>query len=199
MRNKNHNFQQRSFLKTHGKFQHSHGGTLRQKRLGRKFRPLSKKAPIHLVFKAHRKLLKENSFRGTRSFLLIQRLIKRYAARFYIRIEQCSIQADHIHLLVRCSERFFYQAFFRVLAGQIAQCLQKENLLKLILSEVTDTPQKLWMYRPFSRIVKSYKGLRIVKNYIQLNEQEARGRIRYNPRRLAGLSLQDWKILWSTS
>lgn len=193
------NYHQHSFLKTHWKFAHSHGGTLRQKRLGRKYRPLSKKTPIHLVFKARRELLREKSFRGLRSHRLVHRLIKKYAARFYIRIDQCSIQTDHIHLLVRCSERFLYQAFFRVLAGQIAQRFQKEGLLRFVLNRVTGTQQRLWKYRPFSRIVKSFTALRIVKNYIQLNEQEARGHISYNPRRLAGLSMADWKILWSSS
>lgn len=189
-----------SFISSHHKLKTSYGGTLRKKRLGRQQRPLSRKSPLHLVFKAHKSLLKEKSFRGHRSFSLCQRLIKRYARRFFVRIDQCSIQGDHIHLLIRCSERFFYQAFFRVLAGQIAQRLQKEGLLRLRDSKrVTDTPTKLWMHRPFSRVVVGFKGLVIIKNYIQLNEQEARGKIKYNSKRLAGLSADEWAVLWSTS
>lgn len=189
---------QMSFISSHQKYKTSYGGTLRQKRLGRRQRPLSRKAPLHLVFKAHRKLLKEKSFRGPRSFQLCQSLIKRYARRFFVRVDQFSIQGDHIHLLVRCSERFFYQAFFRVLAGQIAQRFRKEGLLNITMcNEVTDTPKNLWMHRPFTRVIVGLRGLTIIKNYIQLNEQEARGRIRYNSKRLAGLSIGEWALLWS--
>ena len=202
--------------KTHWKFYCSHGGILRKKRLGRLARPLSKKEPLHLVFKANRLVLREKSFRGIRSYRVCLRLIKRYAKRFCIRIDQCSIQGDHIHLLVRCSDRFHYHAFFRVLAGQIAQRFRKEGLLRFFdgigakgknSKKVTDTPyssktthetaMKLWAYRPFTRIVKGNKTLTIVRNYIQLNEQEARGLIKYNSKRLAGLSIGDWSILWA--
>ncbi len=177
-----------------------HGGLLRKKRKGRTSRPLSKKEPLHLVFKAHRHLIRECSFRGTRSFRLIQILVRRYAVRFQIRVDQISVQGDHLHLLVRCSHRFFFQAFFRVLAGQIAQRFQKEGLLRFVTdtsATTTKSKLKLWMYRPFSRIVRGFRAYRIVRDYIQLNEQEARGVIRYNARRLAGLSAGEWSLLWS--
>lgn len=176
----------------------SHGGSLRQRRKGRKFRPLSKLEPLHLVLKARRQHLKENSFRGPRSYRLIQRIVQRYAKRFHIRVDQLSVQGDHLHLLIRCSRRFFFQAFFRVLAGQIAQRFQKEGLLRFM----TDTPTsssrraRLWKFRPFSRVIRGYRSYKIVRDYIHLNEQEARGVIRYNTRRLIGLSAGDWSLLW---
>ena len=153
----------------------SYGGSLRNPRRGRKFRPLSKTEPLHLVFKANRKALKEKSFRAPLSSRLIQTLIRRYAQRFHVRIDQFTIQGDHLHLLVRCSHRFFFQAFFRVLAGQIAQRFHKEGLLHL----VTDTPKnlkakpKLWKFRPFSRVVRGLRAYRIVRDYIQLNEKKS--------------------------
>lgn len=120
------------------------------------------------------------------------------------------MQADHIQILIRCSQRSNYQSFFRVAAGQIAQVFLKEGLLKIALkkprlsslNKVTDTPNglgeplKFWAYRPFSRIVKSWKGLKIVRNYNQLNELEITGRKTYNPLRLRGISSSDWSLLW---
>jgi hypothetical protein len=50
--------------------------------------------------------------------------------------------------------------------------------------------------RPFSRVIKGWKAYRIVKDYIQLNIKEALGEIRYNKRRLKGLSTSEWDILW---
>lgn len=198
LKNQNPKSRQLSLSSKHFSNIDSHGGTLRQKRKGRKFRPLSKKEPLHLVFKAHRNLLKEKTFRGSHSYRLVQLLVRRYALRFHIRVDQISVQGDHLHLLIRCSHRTFFQAFFRALAGQIAQRFQKEGLLRT----VTDTPKNtklktnLWMHRPFSRIVRGFRSYCIVRDYIQLNEKEARGMIRYNTRRLVGLSAGEWSLLW---
>lgn len=117
-----------------------------------------------------------------------------------MKIEQISIQHNHIHLLIRTRRRSQYQAFFRVTAGQIAQRFGKEGLFKK--SNVTDTPAgsqgatKLWRYRPFSRVVRGWKAYKIVRDYIQLNEFEVLGLIPYRRQRLRGLSSQDWEILW---
>ncbi len=56
---------------------------------------------------------------------------------------------------------------------------------------------KLWKYRPFTRVVKSWLGLKTLRNYIQLNEQEARGVINYKKERLRGISSGEWHILWN--
>jgi putative transposase len=128
--------------------------------------------------------------------VLVSKVINRYAKKFFIKIEQVSIQHDHIHLLIRTSRRCFYQAFFRVLAGQVAQQFLKDRL-------VADTPsdrgkvQSFWLYRPFSRVIRGLRAWKIVRNYIQLNEQEVKGVIRYNRQRLKGLSLGEWDLLWT--
>jgi REP element-mobilizing transposase RayT len=80
------------------------------------------------VFKANREVIK-GGFRSPRRFALIHYLVQRYQRRFWIRIEQISIQGDHIHLLIRTTRRSQYLHFFRVLAGQIAQRFEKEGLL----------------------------------------------------------------------
>jgi hypothetical protein len=65
-------------------------------------------------------------------------LVQKYKFKFYVKVEQLSIQGDHLHLLIRTTRRSNYQSFFRVVAGQIAQQFEKEGLLTL---SVTDTPQ----------------------------------------------------------
>jgi len=119
---------QLSFQKTNWRHQYSHGGSLRQKRAGRGARPLSTRESIHLVFKANREVIK-GGFRLARRFALIHHLLQRYRIKFWIRIEQVSIQGDHIHLLIRTTRRSQYLYFFRVLAGQIAQRFEQEGLL----------------------------------------------------------------------
>jgi len=133
------------FQKINWKHHHNHGGTLRKKRAGRKARPLSTKQPIHLVFKANKEVLR-GGFRTRRRFMLIHFLLKKYAKRFWIRIDQVSIQFDHIHLIVRAPRRAKYLDFFRVVAGQIAQRFDKEGLISFVLgnaakADVTDTSE----------------------------------------------------------
>jgi len=129
---------QLSFQKTNWRHQHSHGGSLRQKRAGRGARPLSTKQSIHLVFKANKDVIR-GGFRLHRRFALIHHLLQRYRMKFWIRIEQVSIQGDHIHLLIRTTRRSQYLYFFRVLAGQIAQKFEKEGLLTVPSSRTAVT------------------------------------------------------------
>jgi putative transposase len=212
-----------SFFKTDWQFHYSHGGVLRQKRKGRKARALSCREPLHVVFKINSSRLRHKSFRSLRGYSLTQRLVRRYAKMFFVKVEQISIQHDHLHLLIRTSHRSLFHHFFRVVAGQIAQQFAKEGLLrntgkvaqaaasvtgtssasrnavkkdgKSIQSPSKETP--VWKHRPFSRVVRGYKAYLIVRNYIQLNEKEVTGEIRYSSLRLKGLSSADWSILWS--
>ncbi|MEK6774395.1 MAG: hypothetical protein AABY64_10665 [Bdellovibrionota bacterium] len=64
---------------------------------------------------------------------------------------------------------------------------------------MTDAPkkQKLWKYRPFTRVIKGWKAYKIVRSYIQLNEREALGVIPYRKTRLKGLSSTEWELLWT--
>jgi putative transposase len=194
----------------------SHGGILRKSRAGRGMRPLSSREPLHLVFKADRARIK-SGFRSYQRFFLIHSLLQKYSLKFFVKIEQVSIQGDHIHLLIRTTRRSNYQSFFRVIAGQIAQRFEKEGLLsvpatvsKAEAAAVTDTPAgpgtpasttspkpKLWLHRPFTRVVRGYRAYKTVQNYIQLNEQEALGNIPYQKQRLRKLNPEQCEILWS--
>jgi putative transposase len=182
---------QSSFFKSN-KFQYQHGGELRRKRAGRGKRPLSTKDSLHVVFKMNREAHRPG-LRHYKSYALSIQVIDRYAKRFFIKVIQISVQGNHIHLLIRAHKRSLFHHFFRVVAGQIAQGLGHH---------VTDTPDgaqkrlKFWKYRPFSRVVKSWTAEKIVRNYIQLNEREARGEIPYSEDRLKGLTPEQINELW---
>jgi putative transposase len=200
---------QNSLLKQKPNHNLSHGGSLRSQRRGRRNRPLSCKHPLHVVFKINRSALKGHSLRTLKVFQLCQNMIRIYAKKFFIQIEQVSIQNNHIHLLIRTTRRSLYLHFFRVVAGQIAQTCHRFGLCSGHLKKrVTDTPEEggqktegkkisLWKHRPFSRIVKGRRAYIIIKNYIQLNEMEATGKIAYQINRLRGMTAEDLKKLWS--
>lgn len=177
----------------------AYGGSLRSTRKGRTARPLSFKHPIHLVLKID-KMAIHSGLRSFKKFQLVHHLLRKYSQYFSVRIEQVSIQNDHIHLLVRASHRSDYKDFFRVFSGQVSQKFQQLGLLR----HVTDTlsnkvrSKKLWLHRPFTRIVNSKRAITTVRDYIQLNEQEAVGKIPYRKERLRGLTEEDRKNLWTT-
>lgn len=186
---------QLQFQKTYWQFRYNHGGVLRNKRRGRKARPLSTKLPIHLVFKTEHKSLR----RGLRSplgFFLINYVIKKYARHFFVKVEQLSINHDHLHLLVRFTKRSQGQYFLRVVSGQIAQEFQKNGFLNLVTDTQAPTA-KLWKFRPFTRVITGWKPYLIVRNYIQLNEKEVTKKIPYRVSRLKGLSMLEWELLWT--
>jgi putative transposase len=187
--------QQKSFFKTKSKHRYCHGGSLRKQRAGRGMRVLSTKEPLHLVFKANKPMLKFG-LRSHKCFRLIHFLIRKYAKRFFIKIEQVSLQNDHIHFVIRTTRRSNYHHFFRVVAGQIAQEFGKHGYLK---EPVTDTPKnqgKLWKHRPFSRVIRGFKAFKTAMDYVRLNEKEARGEIKYRKERLKGLRDDEWEALW---
>lgn len=127
--------------------------------------------------------------RSPRNFSLINRLIDKYSKRFFVKIEQLAIEKDHVHMLVRAKRRASYQSFFKVVAGQFAQ----------IVTGTHTTPhegERIWKYRPFSRVVKGYKNYLKAESYVKLNELEATGQRPYSKTRLRGLTEQEIEELW---
>ena len=182
--------QQMSLIKNKWKFRYSHGGGLRSFRLGRKCRPLSTKASVHLTLKLNKKAL-PRGLRHPKSQDLIRRVLKQYSKRFFVKIEMLSINHDHLHIRMRLSKRSLGIYFLRVVPGQFAQ-------------RVTDTPNgsrkglpPLWVGRPHTRVLVGFAGHEIVRNYIRLNQLEAEGKIQYRKNRLRGLTPgQIQKLLW---
>ena len=195
-----HQFQQQNLFSINSKHRYSHGGVLRQLRKGRGVRPLSTKEPLHVVFKVNHLRLRSYSLRSAQSFSLTHKIIKKYSLRFRVKIEQLSIQKDHIHILIRAPRRSQFQYFFRVVAGQIAQRFEHEGLFRKVTDTPTTQPKKgtsLWKLRPFSRVVRGFRAYKIVCDYIRLNELEVLDKIQYQKNRLRGLSSADWSLLWA--
>ena len=90
-----------------------------------------------------------------------------------IRVDQLSIQNDHIHCPIRAPKRRSYINFFRVIAGQIAQKILHYHGRSIRTATGAPNIPKLWKFRPFSRVIHGFKAYTIVRNYIQLNEKEA--------------------------
>ena len=84
-----------------------------------------------------------------------------------------------------------------MIAGQIAQEFEKSQLLKMLSESVLAKKLRLWKSRPFTRVVLGEKAYRTARDYLQLNELEVTGVIKYRKTRLRGLSEQQRKNLWT--
>lgn len=137
-----------------------HGGSLQQNR--RKIqRPLCRKRSMHLVLKCYKR---QSLFENKK---LLQTLIKKYGKKFGIKVYSLSIQHDHVHSLIRISNREGYVKFIRSLTGQMARKLEIG----------------LFKFLPFTRIVEWGRAYKKAQAYLQKNEDEVHGRRTYEPRK----------------
>ncbi len=180
---------QLAFEKTNWDHRFCHGGTLRKSRHGRRARPLSSKEPLHAVFKIRKGVLKKG-LRNPMTYTLATGLLRKYSKKFHVKVEQMSVNPDHIHLLLRCSRRSLYHHFFRVFAGQFAQRLTGTFHEKLQVPSI-------WKARPWSRVLRGWRSYKTVRHYIKLNAKEASGERPYRKERTKRFSDNDLEALWA--
>jgi len=127
----------------------------------KKQRPLSIKAPIHLIIKADQKGIFSPSNQS------LDKLIRKTARQFDMHLYDLAINWSHIHFLIRIKSRQDYVAFIRALTSLITQGVKRSR------------PQltKIFILRPFTRILKWGRDLKGVFNYFKLNQMESFGLI----------------------
>lgn len=116
----------------------------------RRRRPLSAKLPTHLVLKAVRSdllLRRQSTIRHTLFF---------YGTKFGIKIYECGIHADHIHLAIRTPNRVLYVRWIRSVASVLVQRIGGLS----------------WKFRPYTRLANWGRPFLRLKKYIQRNQRE---------------------------
>lgn len=156
------------------------GGSLLKKAKNRTSRPISTKHAMHLVLRANYKP-RLGGFLEKRNRQITERTLARLAQKYGVKIYQMALNSNHIHLLVKLSNRRAYAAFIRSLTGTIALKISKASKLKAL-------NKKFWEYRPFTRIVDGFKAFSIAKDYVLLNQLEAFGAMPYQLQRLKYVS-----------
>ena len=171
------------------------GALLYKKRKSR--RPLSKKDCVHLVLRSEW-AMGTDSFLAKRHYRVIKQLLQHFSTKFGVRIYQQSINSNHIHLLLRITNRALYTAFIKAVSGQIAcqimgqQCFEDFVRTRKKISKKTQkkntagdgsNPQGFWQFRPFSRIVNWGPDFKSAVSYLKQNILEAFGFVNYKPRK----------------
>ena len=158
-----------NFLKKELRF----GGSLLKNSHAKTERPLATKTPIHLVLRSSH-AYRSRSFLYRKNRHQIPKIIKKTAKKFSIRVDDIANVGNHIHLVIRIhagnltAGRIQFNKFIRAVTGLIARAV-------LNIRRDRSVGVRFWDQRPFTRIVESWRGIRIIKNYIKKNLMESWG------------------------
>lgn len=150
-------------------------------------RPLSKRDTIHFVIRSEW-ANGSDSFLVSKNYKQIDQIIARFAKRFGIRIYEKAINNNHIHLLLKITNRIYYRAFIKAVTGKIASHIMKQKSFREFSKMKSESKNNrtlsnsFWQFRPFSRIVNWGRDFKTCQNYIKLNVLEAFGFVPYLPR-----------------
>ena len=151
-----------------------HGGSTRKGKAKTR-RPLSTRKPLHVTLRSSKAIGRLSLLRHRKA---IVELLKAQAERWGVRIFECSVNSNHIHLGLTGKTRCDLQNFFRTVSGLVARLVTQARRGKPF--------GKFWDELMWSRIAEWGRGFRTLQQYIQKNVLETAGIIPYErPRRNA--------------
>lgn len=150
------------------------GGSLLKKSNAKTARPLSTKKALHVVLRSSR-ATGEWSLRNLRNQKIIERILRRLAKEYGIKIHEFGNAGDHLQLLIRLKNRASFAPFIRALTGTIALQVTKANKLAKL-------KEKFWDYRPWTRILELKKAYTLAKDELIQHHLAAIGNLAYRPR-----------------
>lgn len=170
---------QLSFIKPGVKF--FGGALLHKKRKSR--RPLSSKDAIHFVLRSQWAMGRD-SFLKSRNKPFIDRTVARFAKNFGVQIYRQSVNSNHIHLLLRITNRTLYRAFIKAISGKIATHVMKDqSFFQFMKGRNQVGTNGFWQFRPFSRVVCWGRDFKTCAMYVKQNVLEALGFVPYSRRK----------------
>jgi REP element-mobilizing transposase RayT len=150
----------------------AYGGELFKTRQGRaRPRPLSTRETLHLVLRSSR-AKNEWSFARKGNRKKIHEILTRFSRKYGVKVLSYANVGNHLHLHIKLSNRYHYQPFIRALTGAIAMAITGSSRWKPLKRKAKD---RFWDYRPYTRIVRSFRALLNLKDYIRINQYEGFG------------------------
>jgi len=155
-----------------GKQSKAYGGVLLKTRKGRSLsRPLSTNSTMHLVMRSS-KAKGKWSFKSRANEIKIRGLVAKFSLKNGIKVLSLANVGNHLHFHIKLSNRYTYNRFIRGLTASIAMAVTGASRWNPLKKKASD---KFWDYRPFTRIIESYKYFLILRDYIQINNLEGIG------------------------
>jgi REP element-mobilizing transposase RayT len=155
----------------------AHGGSLRNKLKGRGARSLSTKESMHLILKSS-KATYLWSFRKYDKD--IKEITSRFSTKYGVKILSLANVGNHLHFHIQLTNRYAYYKWIRAITSAIAMKVTGINRW------TGGTGEKFWDYRPFTRVIKSFRALLTLKDYLLINKLEGLGVPRAKARVLMG-------------
>lgn len=148
------------------------GGSLMTKAKNRTARPISSRDPMHLVLRSS-KAKGIFSFGHRFNLKRVNEIVRRHCEKYGVKLIEYSNNYNHLHLLAKFPSRAVYLRFIRSLTGHLVLAVTGANRLRSLKDYFGE--KGFWDYRPFSRVVRSWRGYRIARDYVVLNQLEAAG------------------------
>ncbi len=195
MKTKTNRNSQLAFFKPSRRF---FGGRLLHRKR-RTHRPLSSKESIHLVLRTSwigcgsPGQQRSNAITSRQNKAAIQEILNQRSRQFGVRIYRRALQSNHIHLILKITNRDLYKKFVRTISGLIASQVMKNQSFEVFknslagdaprTTEIQGLGQHFWQFRPFSRLVTWGRDFKTCCGYLELNQLEALGFVPYKERR----------------
>lgn len=146
----------------------AYGGELFKKRKGRRGpRPLDTKNSMHLVLRSsHAK--GGWSFRAGDNPKKVERILKKFSAKYAVRVLSVANVGNHLHLHIRLGNRYGYKPFIRAVTAAVAMAITGMSRWKKVKI-------KFWDLRPYTRVVLGKQAWVHLTKYIRLNQMEGMG------------------------
>ena len=100
----------------------------------------------------------KDSFLAARNRKVIDNIITHFAKKFGVKIYERALNFNHIHLLLRITNRPLYRAFIKVVSGKVASHVMGQQSFKLF-SESRQPKRQTSSFDPNAKISKAGDGV----------------------------------------
>lgn len=126
---------------------------------------------MHLVLRSS-KAKGDWSFKRPQHSTKIRQITDKFAIRYGVRVLSLANAGNHLHFHIKLTNRFTYRPFIRALTAAIAMAVTGASRWNPLKKTAKD---RFWDYRPFTRVVQSFRALLNLRDYIQINKLEGYG------------------------
>ena len=140
---------------------------------------------MHLVVRSSQ-AVNEWSFKTKKNSQIVQDTLEKTSKKYGVKVYSFTNSGNHLHIVLRLTNRFTYKAFIRALTGTIAIKVtgaKKFNKLKKVF----------WDQRPFTRVLAWGRDFARAIDYVWLNKLESWGAIPYQKGRLRNIILRPFE------
>ena len=136
-------------------------------------RPLATRDTMHLV-------LRSAKAKGDWSFKKhdrrIREIIEKFSNKYGVKVLSLANVGNHLHFQLKLSRHHLWNPFIRAVTAAITIAVTGNNRWNTGWSR--ENKGKFWDYRPFTRVVQSWRGFLNLRDYLHINQLEGMGHSR---------------------